>query len=244
MGLVVQDLSKAFGGELALAGVSLEVEDGEIHALLGPNGSGKSTLIGCLSGRLTPDGGSMTLGGETVQRLTPRTAFAAGAAVIYQHFSLIPTLTVSDNIFLGQERTRMRRVDRSSQEAEARELLAQLGGPIDPRAPLAALSVGEKQLVEIAKALRHRPRLLILDEPTASLSELEARLLGQRLRALRDSGLAILYVTHLLSEVFEIGDRVTVLRDGRAVLSAPIGELSKADVIRAIAPERDAAGLP
>jgi ribose transport system ATP-binding protein len=245
MSVAVQDLSKSFGGELALDGMQLEVADGEIHALLGPNGSGKSTLIGCLSGRLTPDRGSMTVGDHTsVHRFTPRSAFAAGTAVIYQHFSLIPPLSVVDNIFLGSERTGSGGwVDRARQRAEASEILARLGARFDPRVLVASLSAGEKQLVEIAKALRHRPQLLVLDEPTAALGELEARTLGQQLRKLRDSGLAILYVTHLLSEVFEIGDRVTVLRDGRTVLTAGIDELSPSEVITAIAPET-AADVP
>ena len=238
MSVLVQGLSKAFGGELALDNVDLAVAEGEIHALLGPNGSGKSTLIGCLSGRLSPDGGSMTIDDETVTSFAPRTAFAAGTAVIYQHFSLIPPLSIADNIFLGEERTAPGgRLDRARQRAEAEELLGRLGAYLDVRAPVASLSVGEKQLVEIAKALRHRPKLLVLDEPTASLGEREARILGQQLRTLRDSGLAILYTTHLLGEVFEIADRVTVLRDGRTVLSARIDELSPRDVITAIAPE-------
>ena len=242
MSLVAQDLTKAFGAERALDGVDLDVAEGEIHALLGPNGSGKSTLIGCLSGRLTPDGGTMTIGGRTVQRFTPRSAAAAGTAVIYQHFSLIPPLSVADNIFLGSERTGLGgALDRSGQVAEARELLSRLGARVDPRAPVASLSVGQQQLVEIAKAMRHEPRLLVLDEPTAALGEKEARILGQRLRGLRDSGLAILYVTHLLSEVFEIADRVTVLRDGRTVLSATLSDLSPRDVITAIAPRRGGA---
>jgi len=240
--LIAEGLTKAFGAEQALDGVDLAVADGEIHALLGPNGSGKSTLIGCLSGRLAPDGGSMTIGEHTVGRFSPRTAFAAGTAVIYQHFSLIGPLTVADNIFLGSERTGHGGVlDRSEQLREAGELLSRLGARVEPRAQVALLSVGERQLVEIAKAMRHQPRLLVLDEPTAALGEAEARTLGQQLRKLRDSGLAILYVTHLLSEVFAIADRVTVLRDGRTVLSATLGELSPREVIGAIAPRRGAA---
>ncbi|HEX7290079.1 MAG TPA: sugar ABC transporter ATP-binding protein [Conexibacter sp.] len=244
MTLVAQGLAKAFGAEQALAGVDLEVADGEIHALLGPNGSGKSTLIGCLSGRLAPDAGSITIGERTVRRFSPRAAAAAGTAVIYQHFSLVPPLSVVDNIFLGSERTGLGgALDRSSELAEADELLTRLGARVDPRAPVSSLSVGQQQLVEIAKAMRHRPRLLVLDEPTAALGEAEARILGRQLRGLRDEGLAILYVTHLLSEVFEIADRVTVLRDGRTVLNATIGTLSPREVIGAIAPRHGAAAV-
>jgi ribose transport system ATP-binding protein len=240
--LIARGLTKAFGAELALDGVDLEVADGEIHALLGPNGSGKSTLIGCLGGRLAPDRGTMAIGERTVRRFSPRAAAAAGTAVIYQHFSLVPPLSVADNIFLGSERTgRGGVLDRSEQLREAGELLSRLGARVNPRAPVASLSVGERQLVEIAKAMRHEPKLLVLDEPTAALGEAEARTLGCLLRTLRDSGLAILYVTHLLSEVFEIADRVTVLRDGRTVLHAAIGELSPRQVIAAIAPRRGGA---
>jgi ribose transport system ATP-binding protein len=241
--LVIKGLTKAFGGELALDHVDLDVADGEIHALLGPNGSGKSTLIGCLSGRLTPDDGSMTIGTETVARFSPRQAFAAGTAVIYQHFTLVGSLSVADNIFLGSEVTAAGgRLDRSRQIGTAHEILSRIGARLSPRSLVASLSVGEKQLVEIAKAMRHRPQLLVLDEPTAALSELEARALGRQLRRLREEGLAILYVTHLLSEVFEIADRVTVLRDGRSVLHAAVSDLSPREVISAIAPRGAANG--
>ena len=237
MALTAQGLTKAFGGELALDGVDLEIADGEIHALLGPNGSGKSTLIGCLSGRLAPDAGTMAIGGETATRFSPRAAFAAGMAVIYQHFSLVPSLSIADNVFLGSEHTNsVGRLSKSRQRREAGELLAELGVELDPKIRVSSLSVGNRQLVEIAKAMRHRPRVLILDEPTAALGEAEARALGGQLRRLRNSGLAILYVTHLLNEVFEIADRVTVLRDGRAVLGAAVGEIEREDVIKAIAP--------
>jgi ribose transport system ATP-binding protein len=236
MGLVVRGLSKAFGGELALDNVSLEAPDGKILALLGPNGSGKSTLIGCLSGRLTPDAGSMEVGQIMADRFTPRTAFSAGTAVIYQNLSLIPPLSVADNIFLGSELRHGGRVDRRRQRAEAHELLARLGVTLDPRLLVSSLSPGTKQLVEIAKALRHEPKLLVLDEPTAALGEAEAHLVGERLLQLRESGLAIVYVTHLLGEVFEIADRVTVLRDGRTVLTAEVHGLTPAEVIATISP--------
>lgn len=246
MSLAVHGLTKTFGGEHALSGVDLEVADGEIHALLGPNGSGKSTLIGCLSGRLTPDAGTMTVCGRTATQFTPRSAFAAGTAVIYQHFSLIPPLTVADNIFLGSElKTSGGQVDRARQTSEAHGLLARLGASeLDPRAPVESLGVGQKQLVEIAKAMRHRPDVLVLDEPTAALGEREARLLGQQLRRLKKEGPAILYVSHLLSEVFEIADRVTVLRDGERVLTGSIEDLSPREVIAAIAPRGGTGSRP
>jgi ribose transport system ATP-binding protein len=236
MSLIATGMTKSFGGELALDSVDLEVAGGEIHALLGPNGSGKSTLIGCLGGRLSPDSGEMSVSGQRVSSFTPRVAFAAGTAVIYQHFSLVPSLSVRDNVFLGSELTRMSRIDRRRESVEAQELLSTLSAAVDVDARVSRLSVGERQLVEIAKAMRHRPRVLILDEPTAALSEAEATALGGQLRRLRDLGLAILYVTHLLGEVFEIADRVTVLRDGRKVLERSIDAVERSEVIEAISP--------
>lgn len=239
MALRIQGLVKSFGGELAVDQVDLDVADGEIHALLGPNGSGKSTLIGCLSGRLAADAGSLSIGEVITRRFTPRTAFAAGIAVIYQHLSLIPSLSIADNIFLGEEkRAKFGRIDRADQARQAQELLARLGVELNPTMQVGRLSPGQQQLVEIAKALRRDPRLLVLDEPTAALGEAEAKALGRLLRNLRESGLAVLYVTHLLGEVFDIADRVTVLRDGHVVLAESTTDVSPAEIIEAIAPRR------
>jgi len=235
--LTAQGLYKSFGGEMALAGVDLEINEGEVHALLGPNGSGKSTLIGCLSGRLAPDTGTITVDGRQFDRFTPRSAFSAGIAVIYQHFSLISSLSVTDNIFLGSENTRFARITRRRERQQTQELFYQLGADVDVSAKVSNLDVGSRQLVEIAKAMRHRPRVLILDEPTAALSEAEANALGRNLARLKKSGLAILYITHLLGEVFDLADRVTVLRDGRAVLDRQIDTLERSEVIRTISPK-------
>lgn len=242
MSLVAKDIKKHFGGVAALRGADLDVEAGEIHALLGPNGSGKSTLIRCLSGAIAPDSGTITIGSTRVTSFTPRAALASGTAVIYQHFSLVPALSVADNVFLGSELLRGGRIDRRRQWEESRRLIGLLGHPIDPKATVASLSVGERQIVEIAKALRHNPSLLILDEPTAALGEAEARALGRLLRGLRDQGLAILYVTHFVNEVFEIADRVTVLRDGAVAVSGEVKGFSRRDIIAAIAPNAGASG--
>ena len=200
--------------------------DGEIHALLGPNGSGKSTLIRCLSGAVRPDAGTMVIGGTEHHEFTPREAIGAGTAVIYQSFSLVPTLTVAENVFLGDEPTSGLRIDHAAQIAEARRLLEQFGRPIRVDRPVGRLSAGDRQLVEIAKALHRRPKLLILDEPTAALGEQEAEQLGAHLLRLRNDGLAILYVTHLIGEVFAIADRVTILRDGLVVLVNEVAKVS------------------
>jgi ABC-type sugar transport system ATPase subunit len=234
--VLLEQLTKSYGGRRVLDGVTLDVAPGEIHAVLGPNGSGKSTLIGCLSGAVIPDRGHITIDAVTRTHFTPREAIGAGIAVIYQHFSLTPTLTVAENIFLGSEEARGGLVRRSSQRRRATQILEQLGHPIHPDAVVATLSVGEQQLVEIAKALRHRPRVLVLDEPTAAIGQKEAARLGGYLKRLSADGMAIIYVTHLLHEVFEIAHRVTVLRDGRVVLSRPVDDVAEADLVSAIAP--------
>ncbi|HKZ92892.1 MAG TPA: sugar ABC transporter ATP-binding protein [Candidatus Limnocylindrales bacterium] len=231
-------LTKSFGRKRVLESVDLAVESGEIHALLGPNGSGKSTLIGCLSGALVPDAGTIRIGDVEQQSFSPQAAIAAGSAVIYQNFSLVPNLTVADNVFLGDEIVRGGRVDHAAQREATAGLLATFRRPIRADQPVSTLGVGDRQLVEIAKALHRRPKLLILDEPTAALGEQEASALGQHLRRLRSEGLAILYVTHILPEVFSIGDRVTVMRDGRVVLAAPVKDLDPPQVIEAISPAR------
>jgi ABC-type sugar transport system ATPase subunit len=216
--------------------VDLNVKDGEIHALLGPNGSGKSTLIRCLSGAVRPDDGTIEVGGIEHLAFTPREAIAAGTAVIYQNFSLVPSLTVAENVFLGDELRAGLRIDRAAQETQAGRLLAQFGRPIRADIPVGRLRVGDRQLVEIAKALRRSPKLLVLDEPTAALGERESEQLGVHLRRLRDEGLAILYVTHLIGEVFAIADRVTVLRDGHIVLKDDVASVNAAQIIEAISP--------
>ena len=232
----VRGLTKSFGARPVLDGVDLDISDGEIHALLGPNGSGKSTLIRCLSGATRPDAGTIVIGETEHREFTPREAIAAGTAVIYQSFSLVPTLTVAENVFLGDEQVNGFRIDHSVQIAEAQRLLEQFGRSIRVDLPVGRLSAGDRQLVEIAKALHRRPKLLILDEPTAALGEQEAEQLGAHLLRLRNDGLAILYVTHLLGEVFAIADRVTVLRDGLVVLVDEVAKLTPAEMIDAISP--------
>ncbi len=236
MALSVTGLVKSYGARPVLDGVDLNVNDGEIHALLGPNGSGKSTLIRCLSGAVRPDDGTIDVGGVEHREFTPRQAIAAGTAVIYQSFSLVASLTVAENVFLGDELVAGLRIDHAAQEIEAGRLLAQFGRPIRADKPVGRLGAGDRQLVEIAKALHRRPKLLILDEPTAALGEQEAEQLGVHLRRLRDEGLAILYVTHLIGEVFAIADRVTVLRDGQIVLTDDVARVNPAQVIEAISP--------
>ena len=235
MAFAVHALRKSYGGVEVLRGVDLAVADGEIHALLGANGAGKSTLIKCLSGAIPPDSGVMVVGDRRHAALTPKGAQAAGVAVIHQDLSLALNLDVADNIFLGKELRRGPFVRKSAQRVEAARWLAELGVDIPPTASLGRLGNAELQTIEIVKALRSRPRVLILDEPTAALSEREAEALGKHLLALKHQRLPVLYVTHRLGEVFALADRVTVLRGGEVVLTGDVDKLSRAQLVQAIA---------
>ena len=241
MTVAIKDLWKTFGGAAALSGVDFEVDAGEVHALLGPNGAGKSTLIRCLSGAIAPDAGIIVIDGRSYAALTPKEAIDIGVAVIYQNLSLIPTLTVTENVFLGDELTRWGLVRRDAQRQRVVSLLHGVLGAveIDPDAPVGSLPIAARQLVEVAKALhRAHVKLLILDEPTAALTETETQILFDRLRNLRSQGLHIIYITHRLGEVFEIADRVTVLRDGKVVLAGQrVASIEPAAVVTAIAGE-------
>jgi ribose transport system ATP-binding protein len=230
----LRGLVKTYGAVRALRGVSLTIEPGSVHALLGPNGAGKSTLIGCMSGAVRPDAGEIVLGGTAHAALTPRAALAAGVSVIYQKFSLVGALSVEDNVFLGSELTRCGLRRRREQRRATSELLARLQRTLPAAAPVGALPIADRQLVEIAKALRHGSEVLVFDEPTASLSQREAQALAEQIRALRGGGMHILYVTHRLDEVLELADHVTVLRDGAVVASRPVAGMSSAELVRAV----------
>lgn len=235
-GLVVEALTKSYGPNTVLKGVDLVVRRGEVHAFLGPNGSGKSTLLSCLSGATRPDSGVIRLDGRSYAGFTPASSIAAGTAMIYQHFQIIEDLSIVDNIFLGSElRTRSGAVDRREQHRRAVELLGALHIDLPPETVVASLSTGQRQIVEIARALRHEPSLLILDEPTAALSASEvATLLALVRRLARERGIAVIYVTHLLREVLDVADTVTVLLDGSVLWTRPIAEVVLEDLIRAM----------
>lgn len=228
-------LRKSYGGNEVLKGVDLTVADGEIHALLGANGAGKSTLIKCLSGAIEPDSGGLMVGGERYHSLTPKTAVKAGVAVIYQDPALASSLSASDNIFLGRELRRGPFVQYAEQARIAATWLRQLDPAFDPKTKLSTLGNAGVQTVEIARALSMDPRVLILDEPTAALSEREADNLAQQLIKLKEKNLPILYVTHRLAEVFAFADKVTVLRGGRSVLSGPVSSFTQDQIVAAIA---------
>lgn len=220
-----------------LKGVDLAVADGEIHALLGANGAGKSTLIKCLSGAIQPDSGGLLVGTDRYHSLTPRTAREAGIAVIYQDPALAGSLNVADNIFLGREKRWGPFVRNAIQLEEAAHWLHQLDPGINPKSKLSSLGNAGVQTVEIARSLSMSPKVLILDEPTAALSEREAEVLGRQLLELKKQKLPILYITHRLGEVFALADRVTVLRGGRSVLSGKVENFAQEEIVSAIAGE-------
>lgn len=214
----MRGIRKEYPGVCALDGVDFEVAFGEVHALLGVNGAGKSTLMSILSGATRMDGGAIFIDGKRLDVTSPHKAMELGISVIYQEFNLVPHLTVAENIFLGREpRKRMGFVDYRKMYTGAVSLLERLGAPFSPRERVANLGVAQQQLVEIAKALFKEARVIAMDEPTATLSMKETERLFSIIRLLKAEGKGIVYISHRLEEIFEIADRVTVLRDGRLV---------------------------
>jgi ribose transport system ATP-binding protein len=212
---MVNGISKRFGGVRALRDVNLEVRAGEVHALLGENGAGKSTLIKILSGVHTLDSGAIEIAGKPVAFDSPANSRDAGIAVVYQDLSLVESLSVADNLLLGREpRMRFGFVRKRELMAQAKAFLAELGIPLDTKATVGSLPFAYRQMTEIAKALMGEVRLLILDEPTSSLTSDEVRILFDAIGKVTRRGVGVIYVTHRLNEVFEISQRVTVLRDG------------------------------
>ena len=228
MNLSISHIGKSFGGVRALDDVSFDIGGGEIHAVMGENGAGKSTLIKIITGVHRPDSGRLTIDGQRVEFASPRESLAAGIGVVHQERNLIPRFTVGENIMLERLPRRGPFVDYDAVHARARAALDQLESAIETRTEVAALSVAQMQIVEIAKALSIEARMLLLDEPTASITDHEAASLFEVMRRLRDRGAAIVFVSHKLEEVLALCDRVTVLRDGKMVASGiPIAEVSR-----------------
>ena len=218
-------VAKSFGAVRALKGVSFDLRAGEVHALLGENGAGKSTLIKIITGAHQPDGGEIAINGGRVEKLSPASTHKLGIACIYQQPALFPDLTVAENIGLRLERAKnFSRVDWNSRREQAQKLLQRIGAEISPEAEVRTLSMPEQQLVEIACALGAGARIVIMDEPTASLTQKETHLLFAVVRELRKSGVGVIYISHRLEEIFQLADRVTVLRDGESVGTREVGE--------------------
>jgi rhamnose transport system ATP-binding protein len=235
--LTVQAISKSYAGVRALRDVSFELRAGEVHALVGENGAGKSTLIKIITGATEADSGEIKIDGRVVEANNPARAKALGVAAIYQQPALFPDLSVAENIALGLEGLDGRggfwqRVDWRARRTRAAELLRHAGARIDPEATTNTLTMPEQQLVEIARALGARARVLIMDEPTASLTAREVESLFQTIGDLRASGVGIIYISHRLDELFAVADRVTVLRDGRVIETRMMADVDRGELIR------------
>jgi rhamnose transport system ATP-binding protein len=233
--LVLERATKSFGPVKALVDADITLFPGEAHALVGENGAGKSTLVKILAGVHQPDSGRLLIDGEPTVFTGPGAARDAGVSIIYQEPTLFPDLTVAENIYIGRQPLRAgRRIDRAAMNAAAAELFARLGVRLDPERQARGLSVADQQIVEIAKALSLNARVLVMDEPTAALTTVEVRRLFEVMRTLRTQGAAVLFISHRLEEVFASCQRVTIMRDGQFVRSAPIDEVSVDEIIRSM----------
>jgi ABC-type sugar transport system ATPase subunit len=236
--LEMRGIIKSFAGNVVLAGVSLAARAGEVHALVGENGAGKSTLMKILAGVHLPDAGEILIDGETRVFARPADALTQGVAMIYQELSLAPHLTVAENIFLGREPMKLAPIgliNNSELQRRARSMLDDFGFEIDPRSRVGRLSAADRQLVEITRAIVEARRVIVMDEPTSSLTNQEVVVLFRLIRDLKSRGLAVIYISHRLEELPEIADRLTVLRDGRAVYTGPWGEITTDEMIRHMA---------
>ena len=236
--LRMRAITKSFAGNLVLAGVNLEGRGGEVHALVGENGAGKSTLMKILAGVYRPDAGEILIEGQSVRLLRPADALLHGIAMIYQELSLAPHLTVAENIFLGREPLSFAAagiVNGRAMNERSAHMLSEYGFKLDPRSRVERLSAAERQLVEIARATLEAQRVIVMDEPTSSLTAKEVEDLFRLIRKLKSRGLAIIYISHRLEELDFIADRLTVLRDGKAVYTGARGEISRDEIIQHMA---------
>lgn len=230
--LKLSNISKSFPGVKSLDDVSLTFQAGQIHTLVGENGAGKSTLMKIISGAYKPDEGTLELDGQLRTWKTPHDSKEAGIHIIYQELNLFSELSVAENIVIGEQpRTRFGLIDRKRRRQIATETLERLGHPLDPDALVKTLSVADQQMIEIAKALVGETKLLILDEPTAVISGREAQLLFERMRAMRDQGVAVIFISHRLDEVTEISDIVSVLKDGVLIGTHPVEDMTHDRII-------------
>jgi ribose transport system ATP-binding protein len=234
--LELQNISKSFPGVKALDDINLKIKEGEIHALVGENGAGKSTLINIISGVFTQDSGNIIYDGEMIKKSDPWESINRGISTVHQELKMVDTLTVAENIFLGMPILKKSavggNVDQKKMQGEAKRILDSIGISIDPKEEVGGLSVAKKQIVEICKALQRNVKVLILDEPSATLTEKEIRVVFALLKNLTEKKITVIYISHRLEEIFEIADRVTVLRDGRTIITEDVKKFTRDSLIK------------
>jgi ABC-type sugar transport system, ATPase component len=233
--LDIRRISKSFPGVKALDDVSVDLEAGEVHVVVGENGAGKSTLMKLLSGVYAPNEGEILIDGAPIRKNSPKIAEQLGIAMIYQELTLVSELSVADNIFLGHEITKGIFLDRAEMRRRTEELLASIGIGVSPDTILKNLSIASQQMIEIAKALSKNARIIVFDEPTSSLTTAEIKELFAIIATLKKKGVGMFYISHRLEEIFEIGDRVTILRDGKKISTSKIDAISMGEIVEGIA---------
>src|SRR5580700_10536582 len=229
--LSMRAISKAFGGIPALSAATLEVAVGEVHALIGQNGAGKSTMIKILTGYVARDAGEIVFDGAAFEASSPQNAQAKGISTIYQEINLVPYRSITENICLGRESRRFGLLDWAAMHNEARALLSRFQINVDVRRPLMRFTTATQQMVAIARAIGFKSKLVIMDEPTSSLDEREVNVLFDVIRQLKQSGVSVIFVSHKLDELYEVCDRVTIMRDGRTVKTAEMASVGKLDLV-------------
>ena len=230
--LSMQNITKQYPGVVALDGVSIDIYEGETHALVGENGAGKSTFIKTLAGAIRPDAGNIVIDGKHYSEITPALARTLGIEVIYQEFNLMPTLSVAENVFMGNMPKKHGIIDRKKMERDTAEIFRQMGVNIDPQIQVSELSTAYMQLVEIAKAISKKVRILVMDEPTAPLTTKEVEVLFQIMDRLHEQNVTIIYISHRLNEIFRVSDRLTIIRDGIKIGTYQTKEMTKESLIR------------
>lgn len=233
--LSVRNLVKTYPGVIAVNNVSFDVAPGEVHALIGENGAGKSTLIKMLSGAITPDSGTIVIDGHEYTQMNPRLSKSLGLEVIYQEFMLVPSISVAENVYLGEKTNDGLFVNFKEREEKAAEIFKQLDVHLDPTVKVRTLSPGMQQIVEIGKAVSRNVKILIMDEPTAPLTVHEVDTLFEVIRRLKEKGVTIIYISHRLEELFEVADRITVMRDGQYITTKNIDEVDRQELIKLMA---------